>query len=174
MRKLIYSIMAITLFALLAGPALAESGDGDIESQDVTITVEDCLKWETCENPIEFFVACEDYPPDGPGFVYPSNLPTGRTSLDVWSNVSWNCEIWHDLYTIADPMPAAWTLQTAEDADYPGTWMSLDGTPTDYWAADQPATTHTQFIFNYKLLITSVPWPGVHTGGSVYYSVHTP
>ena len=168
MRKLILSIMAITLIALLAGPAMAKSGDGDVESQDVTITVESCLEWETCENPIEFTITCDDY---DDGFVYPSNLPTGRTSLDVWTNVYWNVQISHDAYTTG-PMPATWVISVREDAD--ATWFDLDATPTDYFPAPMDPTAHDQWIFNYKLwnFAPEDDWAGVHSGISVYYSVH--
>lgn len=144
MRKLLISIISLMILALFVAPAVAKSGDGDDEFQDVSVWVESCLEWETCQNPIEFHICCEDYEE---GISYPSNLPTGRTSLDVWSNVQWNVAISHDAYV--NGMPAWWNLDTREDADIP--WMTLTATPTDYFGAPQAPTAHTQFIFNYRM-----------------------
>lgn len=155
MRKLLFVLIALLVVGLLATPTFAKSGDGDSEFQDVSVTIQDCLEWESCQNPIEFYICCECY---DTGISYPSNLPTGRTSLDVWSNVEWNVAISHDAYT--NGMPAAWDLETREDAD--ATWMTLSEVPTNYFAVNQPATAHVQYIFNYRLTGISLgdTWAG--------------
>jgi hypothetical protein len=141
MRKILFALIVLVLFM---NPVFAASTDGDSEFQDVYVYIEDCLEWETCQNDIVFNICCEDY---DTGISIPSNLPTGRTSLDVWSNVQWNCAISHDAYT--NGMPAGWDLECREDAD--ATWTALTETPTNYWPTPQDPTAHTQFIFNYRI-----------------------
>lgn len=143
MRKLYVSIIALMILGLFVSPVIA-SGDGDSEYQDVTVTIEECLEWESCENPIEFNICCDDY---DDGISTPSNLPTGRTSLDVWSNVQWNVAISHDAYT--NGMPADWDLETREDDDTD--WMTLTETACNYFDSAMDPVDDVQYIFNYRI-----------------------
>ena len=166
MRHLILVAAAVMLFALIAAPAMAKSHEGDTEDQPVTVEVDSCLCWQTCQNPIHFHIRCEDYEKS---CVYADNLPTGHTSLEVWSNIQWAALVSTDAY--ANGMPANYILSIGDTGaqDGSGNWIALSGVPIEILDNMAP-TNYSWFEFWYKIcgFTPADDWAGVHNFDITY------